>query len=64
MQLRVYDLAGRRVRTLVDVPKEPGWHEVTWDGRNDAGLQVASGVYFCRLEAGGSRALRKLVVLK
>jgi len=64
VQLRVYDCTGRRVRTLVDGPKEPGWHEVIWNGRNDAGLQVASGVYFCRLEAGGSRALRKLVVLK
>jgi hypothetical protein len=64
VRLGIYDLAGRRVRTLVDVTKEPGWYEVTWDGRNDAGLLVASGVYFCRLEAGRSRALRKLVVLK
>ncbi len=62
--LVVYDLAGRHVKTLVDGMKEPGWYEIRWDGRNRRGDRVASGVYFCRLEAGGSKASRKVVVLK
>ncbi len=64
VRLRLYDLAGRHVRTLVDSEKTPGWHEVGWDGTNVQGVPVASGVYFCRLEAGTHVASKKLVLLK
>lgn len=64
VQLRIYDLAGRLVRTLDDREREPGLHEVVWDGRDTRGVRVASGVYFCRLEAGGSVDAKKLVLLK
>ena len=63
-RLEVYDVAGRRVRTLVDGQVDAGWLAVRWDGRSDRGERVASGVYFCRLEAGGSSVSRKVVVLK
>ena len=66
--LRVYDLAGREVRTLVDRDVEAGEHKVVWDGTTDAGQRAASGVYFVRMEtaghAGAFRAARKLVLLK
>jgi len=62
--MAVYDLAGRRIRKLVDKVAEPGWHEVIWNGRDDAGRQVGSGVYFCRLESSGTAATRKLILLK
>jgi flagellar hook assembly protein FlgD len=60
----VYDLAGRHVRTLADRVCEPGQHEVTWDGRNERGERVGSGVYFLRLEDGHSVSSKKLVLLK
>jgi hypothetical protein len=62
--LEVYDLAGRKVATLVDAPGEPGEHEVTWRGEDARGAGVASGVYFARLAVGDERDTAKLVLLK
>ena len=66
--LRVYDLAGREVRTLVDGDAEPGEHVTVWDGTTDTGRRAASGVYFVKMEAPGGAgsflATRKLVLLK
>ena len=66
--LCVYDLAGRKVRTLVDRDVESGEHKVVWDGTTDVGKRAASGVYFLRMEAAGHtdafHATRKLVLLK
>jgi hypothetical protein len=66
--IRVYDAAGRVVRTLVDRNIEPGEHKVIWDGTTDVGQRAASGVYFVRMETAGRtdafRATRKLVLLK
>jgi hypothetical protein len=50
--LHVYDIAGRRVRTLVDRDIPAGYHAVEWDGRNDAGYGVASGVYLMVMRSG------------
>ena len=66
--IRVYDVAGRMVRTLVDGKAEPGKHSVVWDGTTGSGERAASGVYFVKMEApdhkGAFRAIRKLVLLK
>jgi hypothetical protein len=66
--MRVHDLAGRVVRTLVDSVVEAGPHTVTWDGTTDPGHRAASGVYFLRMKAAGKHAgfrdVRKLVLLK
>ena len=62
--LTVYDVAGRRVRTLVDDNKRPNFYKIVWDGKNDNGEQVASGVYFYRLVAGQFTRSKKMVVLK
>jgi hypothetical protein len=62
--LAVYDVAGRRVRTLVDRTMEPGRHSVTWNGIDDNGRMAASGVYFYRLKTGRFSATRKLVLLR
>ncbi len=62
--LRVYDMNGRVVRTLVNGEQPPGLHELRWDGRDDRGLKVASGIYPYRLEVGGQSMTRKLVLLK
>jgi hypothetical protein len=63
--LTVYDLSGRPVRGLLAGDVEPaGRRSARWDGRDDRGLRVASGVYFYRLEAGGEMLERKMVLLK
>jgi hypothetical protein len=63
-QLRVFDLHGRLVRTLLNGRTEAGFHAVDWNGRNDDDRKVGSGVYFYRLEAGGESATRKLILLR
>ncbi len=62
--IRVYDVAGRIVRTLVDGPVEAGRKVVEWDGTNDLGGAVASGVYFCVMEAGEYRGVRKVTLIR
>ena len=61
---RVYSTAGRLVKTLVDGSLPAGEHFVPWDGTDERGNRVASGVYFVRLEAGTDRAARKVVLLR
>ena len=61
--LAIYGLDGRRVRTLADGSLPAGPHALSWDGRDDRGRPVASGVYFCRLAAGGDVAVRRLAKL-
>lgn len=62
--LTVYNLLGQEVRTLVDEAKEAGYYTVTWDGRDSYGKQVATGFYFCRLNAGEYAATIKMVLMK
>jgi len=64
VRLAIYDLTGRKVRTLVDEGKAGGDHVVTWRGEDEAGRAVGSGVYFYRLEIGDYRVERKMVMLK
>lgn len=62
--LRIVSVDGRVVRTLVDGEVGPGPHSRVWDGTDDRGESVASGVYFMRLEAGGEVSTRKITLLK
>jgi hypothetical protein len=63
---RIYDVAGRIVRTLADRNFDPGEHELRWDGADDQGRRMARGVYFTRLRYATSRfdETRKLIVLR
>ncbi len=64
VRLTVYDLRGRKVRTLVDEEKGEGEYLVVWRGRDDAGRELGSGVYFYRMEIGDYQVERKMVLLK
>lgn len=64
VKLEVFNVLGQRVKTLVDSDMAPGKHEVIWDGRNDAGARVGSGLYFYRLKAGDYVKSRKMILIK
>ncbi|UCF05010.1 MAG: S8 family serine peptidase [bacterium] len=64
VQLRIYNVKGELVKTLFEGTKEPGIHTFTWDGTNDIGHSVSSGLYFCRFVAGDVRMVRKMVLLR
>lgn len=62
--VRVYDLQGAVVRTLVDTDLAAGHQQVVWDGASESGHPLPSGTYFARLEAGGVVEVRKLALVK
>jgi hypothetical protein len=62
--IRVYNIRGQVVRTLVDEYREAGYHFEVWDGRSDAGREVASGVYTYRMEADNFSASKKMVLIE
>jgi hypothetical protein len=62
--LRIYDVSGRLVRTLVDEARDAGAYTIRWDGRNNIGAEVASGIYFYKMETAGFLATKKLVLLR
>jgi dockerin type I repeat protein len=64
VSLRVYDIRGRLVRTLVNAPREPADYIAFWDGMNDSGQTVPSAIYIYRLQAGSFMQSRKMVLLK
>jgi len=62
--LEVYDLVGRRVRTLVNGPVDTGEHTVRWNGRDATGRPVSSGIYFARLRAAQQVQTIKMTLVK
>jgi len=64
VELHVYNVSGRLVRTLVNDELTAGPHSVVWDGRDNNGRSLASGVYFAKLTAGDETAEKKMALLK
>ena len=64
VQLKVFNILGQEVKTLVDGKLNAGEHVATWDGKDSRGNGAASGVYLYRLEAGDIRETRKMLLLK
>jgi hypothetical protein len=62
--VKVYDLSGKEVITLVKQQRIGGKQEVIWDGRDQHGFPVSSGVYFYQLSAGTQKQMRKLILLR
>jgi hypothetical protein len=60
----VYDLRGALVKTLVSGTMAPGRHRVVWNGTNEAGARVATGVYFCRMQARELAQTKKMVLIR
>lgn len=64
VSVRVFDLQGRQVSTLADKSLPAGVYRVKWDGRDQGGRNVSSGVYFAMIESGGGRQAARLILLK
>jgi len=62
--LEIYNLLGEKVATLIDKFLAAGSHALTWDGKNESGEIVASGIYFYRLSSEGNSLVKKMVLLK
>jgi len=65
VRLKIYNVAGQLVRTLQDGVMDAGSHEISWDGSNNLGASVASGVYFFKINAGDNyENMKKMVLLR
>ena len=64
VSVKIYDILGREIKTLVSGFKSAGRHKVIWDGRDEQGSYISSGVYFCRMTAGSFSKTIKIVLTK
>ena len=64
IKLTVYDLRGREVRALVDESKEAGFYTVIWDGKDNTGRAVGSGIYFCRMAKGDFVGTKRMLLVR
>ncbi len=64
LSLDVFDVTGRKIRTLIDGVRPAGRYSLTWDGRDEQGRPVGSGIYFYRLRSGDVQLTKKMVLLK
>jgi len=64
VDLRIMNIRGQTVRTLVDEEKSAGWYTVTWDGKNESGQQVSSGIYLYLLETNEGSILKKMTLIR
>jgi hypothetical protein len=64
VHIGIFDVQGRQIATLANASLAPGEYTTQWTGRDAAGHSVPAGVFYCRLQVGGTSAIKKLVVLK
>ncbi|MDQ7797437.1 MAG: Ig-like domain-containing protein [Candidatus Edwardsbacteria bacterium] len=64
VSITIYNITGQLVRTLVDQDLSPGYYSAGWDGRDDAGGSISSGVYFVRLASDGKSLTQKILKIK
>ncbi len=64
VNLTIYNILGQNVVTLLNRQLQPGSYQITWDGRDERGVELASGIYFCTLQAGDRRQTRRMVLIR
>ena len=64
VNVSVFNLMGQKIKTLKNEKITPGYHVVQWDGTNDNGMQVSTGMYFYTLQTGAKSVMRKMLFLK
>ena len=64
VKIEVYNIMGQKVRTLVNQYKTAGTYSVTWDAKDEAGVKVATGMYFYRMQASHFQTVKKIILMK
>ena len=64
LTLKIFDVLGREIVTLIDAQKQSGSYTIDWDGRNSFGNQVASGVYFYRIQFENQIINKKMLLVR
>ncbi|MFZ0390524.1 MAG: FlgD immunoglobulin-like domain containing protein, partial [Calditrichia bacterium] len=64
VKLEIFDVLGRKVRTLLNGKQQPGAHQVNWNGTNDYGKAVSSGIYYYRLTSGSYEKTMRMLLMK
>ena len=64
VSIHIYDLMGRKIKTLINNIMDPGYRTITWDATNDLGQSVSAGMYIYTIQAGDFRQTKKVVLLK
>lgn len=64
VSIKIYDMCGSLVKTLLNEKKGAGFHQLTWNGHNDRHEPVASGIYFCEFKSGGITLTQKLILIR
>ena len=64
VEISIYNIIGERVKVLVNKEEEQGEHSVRWNGKNESGYHVSSGVYFYMLKTSAKRIVQKMILLR
>jgi len=64
VSIDIFNIRGQRVRSLIDEIHQHGEHSIVWNGRDDNGVSVGSGVYFYRMMAGEYQSVRRMMLIK
>ena len=64
VNLTIYDLLGRKIRTLIDKEMPAGLHQVKWNGTDDLARKAATGIYFVQLQVGNQTRIQKMSLVK
>ena len=64
VNITIYDMMGRRIKTLVNGPKSAGYKSVNWDATNDYGRPVSAGIYLYQIHVGEFTQIKKMILLK
>jgi hypothetical protein len=64
VKMKIYDILGREIRTLINKTMQPGIKRIEWDGRDSRGNAVSTGIYFYRLDAGKFSEVKKMLIIK
>lgn len=64
VKIVVYNISGQRIKNLADDWLSPGYYKTTWDGRDDAGRNISTGIYFVRILAGNNAMTQKVIKIK
>ena len=64
VEIRIYDVTGREIRTLVSAQMDAGSYQVSWNGETSTGIKAAAGVYFYQLTLNGTAETKKMLLIK